>query len=94
MVLRTGCPQKQKAQGDISATGLISIQEVTALCTRHQYNHLVVATPARIGVLAGVKICTAEAAQVRTFIIRLLAVFLKGKHSDLSQLPDQRTQAR
>jgi len=85
-------PQKQKAQGGNSAKGLISIMEVSG-CTRHQYNHLEVATPVRIGVLAGVKICTAEAAQVRTLIIRLLAVFLKGKHSDLSQLPDRRTQA-
>ena len=82
-------PKKQKAQGDISAKGLISIQEVTALCVRHQHSHVVEA-PVRIGVLAGAVITTAEAEVTCNPIIGLLAVDLKRRfHSDLPQLPDR-----
>lgn len=81
-------PKKQKARSGSSASGFISIQEVTALCDRHQYNHLVEA-PVRIAVLAGAEITTAEAAMTCNLIIGVLAVDLKEIHSDLPFLPDR-----
>ena len=89
MVIENRLPQKQKAQSGISASGPISIQEVTALCVRHQHNHLV-ETPVRIGVLAGVQIRTAEAVQTFQSHYRHFAVRSQGRfHSDLPQLPDR-----
>ena len=88
MVIENRLPQKQKAQSGSSASGLISIKEVTALCARHQYSHLIEA-PVRIGVLAGAEITTAEAAMTCKLIIGFLAVDLKEIHSDLPQLPDR-----
>jgi hypothetical protein len=87
-VIANRLPKKQKAQSGSSAKGLISIQEVTALCDRHQYSHLIEA-PVRTPILAGAVIHTAEAARTRNPIIRLLAVNLKENHSDLPFLPDR-----
>jgi hypothetical protein len=46
-------------------------------------------TPISVLALTGVPICTAEAAQVRTYIIRLSVVELKERFHDLPQLPDR-----
>ena len=86
VVIENRLPQKQKAQGGISAEGLISIKEVTALCDRHQYNQLVSA-PARIGVLAGAKIRTVVAVQTFHSYYRLFIVRSQGRfNGDLPQL--------
>lgn len=50
--------------------------------------------PISVGALTGAVIRTAEAAQTRDLIIRLLAVTLKENHSDLLQLPDRMPEVR
>ena len=82
-------PKKQKALNAESAQGLISIQEVTALCDRHQVSHLIKA-PVRIGVLAGaVNPTQPKPYRTRKPIIGVSAVNLKEFHSDLPFLPDR-----
>lgn len=86
MVIENSLPQKQKAQSAEPALGLISIQEVSALCVRH-HNHVVVSAPARIGVLAGAKIRTVLAVQTLQSYYRPFTVRSQGRfHGDLPQL--------
>ncbi len=86
MVIENRLPRKQKALNAEPVQGLISIREVTALCDRHQYNH-VVSAPARIGVLAGAKIRTVLAVQTFQSYYRPSIVRSQGRfHGDLPQL--------
>lgn len=90
MLIENRLPKKQKAQSGISASSLISIKEVDALCRRHQYNHLVVTAPARTPILAGVKIRTAEAVQTFQSYYRPFVVRSQGRfHNDLPFLPNR-----
>jgi hypothetical protein len=45
--------------------------------------------PISVDALTGASNCTAEAVQVRTYIIRLQAVELKRRFRDLPQLPNR-----
>jgi hypothetical protein len=86
-------PQKQKAQGGSIAKGLISIRmEVIGQCRRH--HNLATNTPARTGILAGVKIRATEAAQTPQVHYPAFGSRDQGRsRHDMPQLP-YRMQAR
>ena len=58
------------------------------------HRRLQLKTPVEVAPSSRAVICTAEAAQVRTSIIRLLAVELKRRFHDLPQLSDRMPQIR
>jgi hypothetical protein len=87
--IENSLPKKQKAQGAEPAEGLISIQEVTALCDRHHHNHVAEA-PARIGVLAGAEIRATEAERTSQTHYPAFGSRDQGRsRNDVSQLPDR-----
>jgi hypothetical protein len=87
-------PKKQKAQGDISAKGLISIRKgVIGQCRRHHSNHTLKA-PVRVAALAGDQSADRSRTDLDNPIIRHSEAVLKENRRDLPQLPNRMPESR